>query len=515
MAAVAAVAVAVAVVTARSAELEAPGGSRSAPSGAGSVPPVRTAAAGRRAALPVVGTLRTMSTSTIEPTRGRIDLEAQKPARLQVVSVRRLVLRFALAGLPALAAAIVVTAVASVRIGTRLGIEDAKRTTWVSARIVEDQQLDDAFLAGDPAAIARTDEFVGRYVVRGALMRVKIWRADGKILYANEPRLIGATYPLDADATAIINGKSGKSGAIAEVSDLRKPENQYEKERARLLEVYQAVQASNGTPLLFEAYFRYDDVRSTGTSLWREFGPIAVGALLLLELVQIPFAWSMARRLRSGQRQRERLLQHAIDSSDAERRRIASDLHDGAVQDLTGVSMSLAAAARITDTPAPRDSMTDAGSKIRETVKSLRSMLVDIYPPNLHEEGLENALVDLVAGLHNRGVTTELAVELGTTALPRETVSLLYRSAQEAVRNVAAHSNASEVIVRVKSRPDDILLTVEDNGDGFDGATMANRAQRGHVGLRSLSGLLNDAGGCIEIRSQSGQGTHVSVTVPR
>ena len=508
-------AVAVGAATARSADLGIPGGSGGVLDAAGGARPrngTARATAGERAALPVVGTLRSMSTSTLQPGRSPIDVEATASPRPPVVSVRRLVLRFALAGLPALAAAIVVTAVASVRIGTRLGIEDAKRTTWVSAQIVRDRFLDDALLAGDHNAIVRLDEFVRTYVVRGALVRVKIWRADGTIIYANEPRLLGAKYPLDADAMAVINGEVD---AIAEVSDLRKPENQYEKERVRLLEVYQSVKAANGTPLLFEAYFPYNNVRSTGASLWREFGPIAVGALLLLELVQIPFAWSMARRLRSGQRQRERLLHHAIDSSDAERRRIASDLHDGAVQDLTGVSMSLAAAARTTDVAGPRDTMADAGSKIRETVKSLRSMLVDIYPPNLHEEGLESAMVDLVAGLHNRGIHTELAVDPGTGELRRETVSLLYRSAQEAIRNVAAHANATEVVVRVKPRPNDIVLTVEDDGDGFDGATMTNRAERGHVGLRSLSGLLQDAGGGIEIRSHPGHGTHVTVTVPR
>ena len=513
-AAVAAAAVAAAATTS-SADLRTPGGSGGSPDAAGTV--TRHDGTGRewrdeRAALPVVGTLPTMATSTLQPSRSPIDIQAEPAARPHLVSVRRLVLRFALAGLPALAAAIVVTAVASVRIGTRLGIEDAKRTTWVSAQIVQDRALDDALLAGDHNAVAQLDQFVRKYVVRGALVRVKLWRGDGTIIYANEPRLIGSRYPLDADAMAVIHGEVD---AIAEVSDLQKPENQYERERLRLLEVYQSVKASNGTPLLFEAYFRYNDVRSTGASLWREFGPIAVGALLLLELVQIPFAWSMARRLRAGQRERERLLQHAIDSSDAERRRIASDLHDGAVQDLTGVSMSLTAAARTAEASGPRDAMADAGSKIRETVKSLRSMLVDIYPPNLHEEGLESALVDLVAGLHNRGIHTELAVERGTGKLRRETVRLLYRSAQEAIRNVAAHSNATEVAVRVTPRPNDVLLTVEDDGDGFDGGTMTNRAERGHVGLRSLSGLLQDAGGGIEIRSHPGQGTHVAVTVPR
>jgi signal transduction histidine kinase len=300
----------------------------------------------------------------------------------------------------------------------------------------------------------------------------------------------------------------------AEVSDLSKEENELETE-GKLLEVYRRIATPDGTPVLFEAYFRYDDVRNTGRDLWRQFAPIAVGALLIVELVQIPIALSMARRLRQGQEQRERLLQHAIESSDAERRRIASDLHDGAVQELTGVSMSLSAAARKSSDDRSRDAMADAGSKIRETVKSLRSMLVDIYPPNLYEEGLQSALADLLGAVHNRGVRTHLEVAPATGELSREAVSLLYRSAQEALRNVASHADAAEVTVTVTVDSSEAILVVDDDGVGFDPEVLVNRARRGHVGLRSLVGLVHDAGGRIEVRSLPGVGTRVEVAVPR
>lgn len=425
------------------------------------------------------------------------------------VSVRRLVLRFALAGVPVLAAAIVVTAIVSVRIGTKLGIEDAKRVNYVSALLVEEQALDDSLLVGDPAAIGATDDFVRRYIVRASLVKVKIHDASGRILYSNEAQLIGEQFPLGDEEMDVINGEVD---VVAEISDLSKEENTLETED-RLLEVYRQVTTPNGTNLLFETYFRYDDVRDIGRDVWSQFAPIAVGALLILALVQIPFAISLARRLRAGQLQRERLLQHAIESSDAERRRIASDLHDGAVQDLTGVSMSLSAGSRTTPDPATRDAMVDAGGKIRETVKSLRSMLVDIYPPNLYQEGLQSALADLLGAVHNRGVATHLDVAPGASGLSREVVSLLYRSAQEALRNVANHSQASTVTVTVAVDHGAGVLVVEDDGVGFDTETLENRVRRGHVGLRSLAGLVHDAGGAIEIRSLPGVGTRVEVRV--
>lgn len=427
------------------------------------------------------------------------------------VSVRRLVVRFALAGIPALIAAIVFTAIASVRIGTKLGITDARRVSFVAATVVEEQGLDDGLLTGDPDSITKVDEIVRTYVIRGSVVRVKLHSDEGRVLYSNDPRLIGEQFEMGDDERAVL---SGAVDVHAEVSDLSKEENALETE-GKLLEVYRRIETPSGEPVLFEAYFRYDDVRNTGLDLWRQFAPIAVIALLLLELVQIPIALSMARRLRQGQEQRERLLQHAIDSSDAERRRIASDLHDGAVQDLTGVSMALSAAARRSNDDDSRDAMGDAGAKIRETVKSLRSMLVDIYPPNLHDEGLQSALADLLGSVNNRGIRTELEVAPEAVALPREAVSLLYRSAQETLRNVVNHSQATEVRVTVKVSADDATLVVDDDGVGFDPDVLANRAKRGHVGLRSLVGLIQDAGGQIEVRSMSGVGTRVEVVVPR
>lgn len=425
------------------------------------------------------------------------------------VSVRRLVVRFALAGIPVLAAAIVITAIASVRIGTKLGIEDAKRVNYVSALLVQDQAVDDGLLVGDPASITKVDEFVNRYIVRSSLVKVKIHDAEGRILYSNEAKLIGQQFPLGEEELGVLNGDEEVE---AEISDLSKEENTLEKED-RLLEVYRRITTPDGTPVLFETYFRYDDVRRVGKDVWSQFAPIAVGALLVLALVQIPFAISLARRLRAGQRQRERLLQHAIESSDAERRRISSDLHDGAVQDLTGVSMSLSARARSTADEETRAAMVDAGTKIRETVKSLRSMLVDIYPPNLYEEGLQSALADLLGALHNRGITTRLDVAPDANGLSREAVSLLYRSAQESLRNVANHAQAETVTVTVLVDHGLGVLVVEDDGVGFDPEILANRVRRGHVGLRSLAGLVNDAGGAIEIRSVRGVGTRVEVRI--
>jgi two-component system NarL family sensor kinase len=429
-------------------------------------------------------------------------------SRLHPVSVRGVVTRFALAGLLSLALVSAVTAYASRRFGTERAIAEAKNVTWVSMKGIIEPVLDDRLLDMDRGVLDRIDAAVRQSVLRGSLVRVKIWSRDGTILYADEPRLIGQRFELDADKLTVFAGGDGK----ADVSDLSEPENRYETDNAKLLEVYQRTQLPNGTPLLFETYFRYSGVTAVGRQLWGQFAPIAIGALALLELIQIPLAWSMARRLRSSQRERERLLRHAIDASDSERRRIASDLHDGVVQDLTGVSLGLAALGKADQIS--HEQVNDASSSIRTSIKSLRSLLVEIYPPNLREEGLESAIGDLLGRLSARGMATRLEVDLDDLALDLDTSSLLYRTAQEALRNVVAHSGAQQVRVELRADAQRLHLTIDDDGRGFSDDVLTDRAAQGHVGLRSLAGLVADLGGTLTVHSRPGSGTRVEVDLP-
>jgi two-component system, NarL family, sensor kinase len=424
------------------------------------------------------------------------------------ISVARLIGRFAVAGVVVLALVSALTALASRRIGTDQAIADAQRVTYTTGKGIIEPLLDPRLMEQDRDALEHLDQSVRGTVLKGSLVRVKLWSQDGVVLYSDESRLIGQQFELEADKLEVF--ETGE--AHAEVSDLGSDENQFETE-SKLLEVYQQLYTTTGEPVLYEAYFRYSGVAAVGRKLWTQFAPIAIGALVLLQLVQIPLAWSMARRLRAGQVERERLLRHAIDASDNERRRIASDLHDGVVQELTGVSLGLAALGRAEEIP--RTQVLEASSAIRNSIKSLRSLLVEIYPPNLYEEGLESAVGDLLSGLAARGVATELTVDLAGGELPRDVTALMYRTAQEALRNVAAHSHAAHVRVDLRFCNDHhVRLSVEDDGRGFSAEQLADRGTEGHVGLRSLADLVADMGGSLEARSLPGQGTTVLVDVP-
>jgi len=425
--------------------------------------------------------------------------------------VARPVAGFALAGLVAVAIVGIATAAASRRVGQREAISNARSDTLVKAQTVVEPVVTDGLLTGQPRAVAAVNRVVHTGVLDQQLVRVKIWTRSGRIVYSDEPQLEGTTYHLGADEIAAID-----HGVIeADISDLSKPENRLERQFNKLLEVYLPIRTPSGQRLLFEAYFRYDAVSASGSRIWHSFAPVAIGGLVALELVQIPLAWSLARRLRDRQRERERLLQQAIEASDTERRRIASDLHDGVVQDLAGVAYSLAGSSRRHDVPPETVSLLDhSAEQVRDSIKSLRSLLVDIYPPKLDDAGLASALTDLLAGAQHRGVETRLDADALPEPLPQHVSRVLWRAAQESVRNVLAHAHATTVTVSAAGHDGVATLDVVDDGNGFESATLPQRAKEGHVGLRGLTDLVTDAGGQLLVESTPGAGTRVHVEVP-
>jgi signal transduction histidine kinase len=412
--------------------------------------------------------------------------------------------QFAVAGV----LAAVVLALAGVAVlrnnGTNEAIKDAKRVTRIVGVGIVQPYVTDGLLRGDPRAIARVDRIVRTRVVRDPVQRVKIWSSNGTIVYSDERRLIGQRYPLGEDEEDALRS----SNVEAEVSDLSRPENRFERRYKKLLEVYHPIHTPSGRPLLFESYQRFSSVAASGRRLWLAFLPALIGALIVLELVQLPLAWRMARRIRRVQRERERLLQRAIDASETERRRIAADLHDGVVQNLAGVSYSLAAAAERDGHDGEHDTLERAAAQTRESVRELRGLLVEIYPPSLHRAGLAAALDDAAAPLIRRGVDVDCDVP--EMHLPQDVEGLLYRVAQEALRNAAAHAEARRVSMSLDHVGGDrVALTIQDDGRGFDAA----ERPEGHFGISLIEDYAADAGADLAVDSRPGEGTRVRIEV--
>lgn len=419
--------------------------------------------------------------------------------------VREALVRYLVAGL----AAVVLVGLLGVWLARRAGeaeaIRDAKDQTQLFAHGSVEPAVTAGLLKGDPRALDAVDRIVEQGSVNDeGVVRVKIWDRSGRIVYSDQPSLIGSRYHLGAQDLAEFKGEK----AHAEVSDLSKPENRYERQYGKLLEVYLPIQAPGGLPLRYEAYYRSSFISARGRRILGEFAPPMLGGLLLLALIQLPLAWWLARRVQRGQDERERLLRRAIEASDVERRRIARDLHDGVVQDLAAVSFSLSAAAE--GAPPPYDAeLREAAAETRHGIGQLRTLLVDIYPPELHRAGLEAALTDVLASASARGLETALEVD-PDAALGRETEALFFRVAQEAIRNSVKHAGAKHVRVSVQAENGCARLEVDDDGRGFDPATAG---ADGHFGLRSVDELVREAGGRLEIDTAPGGGARVSVEV--
>jgi len=420
------------------------------------------------------------------------------------------VARFAAAGAVALVSLAGLLAFIARQAGTDQAVRSAAQTTAVTARGVVEPRLDATVTRGNPAALAGFDAAMRRYVLQGSLVRVKLWNTNDTIIYSDEPRLDGQHFPLTGPEHAALR----QGGSDSEVSDLSRPENRFEIPYGKLLEVYIGVRSTTGERLLFETYYRYDAVTDAGEAAWLRFAPPSLGALLVLELVQIPFAWGLARRIRRQQAEREGLLRHAVDASDAERRRIAGELHDGVVQELTGLTYALDAARLSQPDEAQRTELiTETATRLRGSIGALRSLLVDIYPPNLAEEGLASALADLTDSLARHGINVSLDAE-GTERLPPDTAALLFRTAQEAVRNVITHSGAQAASISVVYGDHTATLVIDDDGRGFDDLELDERSTNGHVGLRSIGDLLARSGGGLSVRAAPGHGTRVEAEVP-
>ncbi|MGZ5399452.1 MAG: sensor histidine kinase [Nocardioides sp.] len=383
-------------------------------------------------------------------------------------------------------------------------VGDARAITVVLADNVITPALPRGLVRGRPAAIDRLDRAIGEQLQVADLRRVKIWSLDGTIVYSDDTRLIGSRYELDQEEIEVILD----GGTDAEISDLSRPENRYERDLGGLLEVYTGVDSPEGERLLFEAYYTTTGVESGADDLVRQFRPITLGAVGVLMAVTTPLMLLLTRRARLAAQQRERLLATAIEASDAERTRIARDLHDGVVQDLAGSSYQLATiAARGSTEPELSAELEDVSRSLRVSMRSLRSLLVEIYPPDLAVTGLAAALDDLLSPLAASGIETSLDVSLKED-VPSHLVELTWRVVQEAVRNAARHSRASTIEVAVVLEGALLVAHVRDDGIGWD---QTAEPDPGHFGLRGMATLVGEAGGRLDVRSVPGSGTTVTM----
>jgi two-component system, NarL family, sensor kinase len=419
------------------------------------------------------------------------------------------VARFGLAGMAAVVAIGGLTLFAVSRISRAEALEGSRERARLAAYgIVE------PILAGGPLSSSDTmvilDDVVQTrvLVLSDRVLRVKIWDATGRILYSDEPKLIGQQFAKKDDHIEVL-----RTGAVkVEEANTSAPENRYERDAGRLLEVYLPMRLNDGTQVVYEQYERYADVAGNSRRLLGKLAlPFGAG-LALLWLTQLPLARSMARRIRAVEEDRAVLLERAVTASERERERIAADLHDGVVQDLAGLSFELSAAVPRSADRETRQTLSQSADLARQAMVRLRTALVDLHPPSAHSLGLGAAIDELAAPLRADGVTVDISVD--PEELPADTEALLFRVAQESLRNVKKHAEAKSVAVRIVADTHLVTMTISDNGRGFLPANAEAAKSAGHMGMELQQALVRRQGGRSDVRSVVGTGTVVTVELP-
>ena len=405
------------------------------------------------------------------------------------------------------------------RAATDEAINDAETVTQIDAHGIVQPLLTPALLAGSASAIHTLDAVVDGRVLGNRVVRVKIWTAAGTIVYSDLHALIGERFALGADESeALAAGETD-----SEVSDLSRPENRFERSYGSLVEVYLPITATNGTKLLFETYQLETALQADQERVWNGIFPALVAGLALLFILQVPLSWRLARRLQRSSIERAVLLQRAIDSSETERWRIAGDLHDGPVQNLTAVSLTLGSAAMRLANPERAQPtreelvsvMQTASEESRTAIRELRTMIMEIAPPDLDRGGLGAALERLATVARENGFEVIVDVDPSAKALSMQDTALIYRAAQEGIRNVVKHSHAARLMVRLLQVPGAMILEIVDDGDGFSPDDLKGRQQAGHMGISLLQERVAEAGASLTIDSVPGRGTSIRLRVAR
>lgn len=213
-----------------------------------------------------------------------------------------------------------------------------------------------------------------------------------------------------------------------------------------------------------------------------------------------------------------RMAGQLLSIQESERKRIASDLHDGLGQSLTMIKLTLAATTRMLASGAvseAAESLRQLNHRAHDALEEMRRVAMDLRPPMLDDLGILATMTWLFRELESAfpGMRVERDFAVQEDSIPQALKITIYRIVQEATSNIVKHANADRVRVSIERSGDALHLNVTDNGDGFDPDAVAVRigSPRG-LGLLNMRERAAVSGGAYALESRAGMGTRVSVT---
>lgn len=242
---------------------------------------------------------------------------------------------------------------------------------------------------------------------------------------------------------------------------------------------------------------------------------VAVASIVLFVLVVARLA-GVADAQRRDQAEKERLLGRVVEVAEHERRRVASALNGGPIQKLQALALRL----ELLASQLSRGELMEASASLRrvrdevsDEMQALRRLSANLRSPVIDERGLLQAVRESAERLLGPDVAVHLAGPESGGRLPAEIETILYRVAREALLNVNAHAQARRVDVTLAQGESGAVLSIRDDGRGFDAAGYVLDAAR-FPGLSTMDDLARSVAGSMRVTSGRGAGTEVRVTVP-
>ena len=214
------------------------------------------------------------------------------------------------------------------------------------------------------------------------------------------------------------------------------------------------------------------------------------------------------------------LTQQLLHAQEQERQMIARELHDGIAQDLAAYKLQCSAVMEeCRDMPTPLvEKMHQVADGMQKTLLAVRNLAYSLRPPALELEGIVDTLDQYCEDVAMASGMDILFSSAGMEGLHLDTDVLigLYRLVQEGIQNTRKHAHASRVTVQLTAAFPNIILSIEDNGQGFDVAARLRAASREkRMGLQSMEERVKLMGGKFSVKSELGKGTSIRILLPR
>ncbi len=271
-------------------------------------------------------------------------------------------------------------------------------------------------------------------------------------------------------------------------------------------------QMSNSLELAYEqAELLRESIYQAGHGLLRWavwlFG-VCIALFLLCAIWAIRVSTGLFRRLESQAKELNRLQYAFLETQEKVARRFSHELHDELGQSLTAIKANLSA---LRVEPAP-GRVEDCMALVEDAIRDVREMSQLLRPTVLDDFGLDAALRALTETFSQRtGLKVAYASEINDLRLRDETETHLFRISQEALTNVARHSGATEVEIKLKADSRQVELTVSDNGHG---AKAHKKGDRAGLGLAGMQMRARGCGGNLIVKSDAGKGFTIAVSCP-